>query len=84
MSTSRTPNEDPPSISEGVGGRVTDYRINVSMRTAAVHQGWLLMFGLNGAIGTVCNVLTGLWRVYEVQQTCTMAQEEGPSKCECP
>ena len=29
VSTSRTPNEDPPSISEGVGGRVTDYRINV-------------------------------------------------------
>ncbi|EDO37858.1 predicted protein, partial [Nematostella vectensis] len=28
VSTSRTPNEDPPSISEGVGGRVTDYRIN--------------------------------------------------------
>ena len=27
---SRTPLEDPPSISEGCGGRVTDYRINVS------------------------------------------------------
>ena len=23
--------EDPPSISEGCGGRVTDYRINVSL-----------------------------------------------------
>ena len=26
----RPPMEDPPSISEGCGGRVTDYRINVS------------------------------------------------------
>ena len=26
----RAPMEDPPSISEGCGGRVTDYRINVS------------------------------------------------------
>ena len=29
----RTPMEDPPSISEGCGGRVTDYRINVSCRS---------------------------------------------------
>lgn len=28
--TSRCALEDPPSISEGAGGRVTDYRINVS------------------------------------------------------
>ena len=28
----RTPMEDPPSISEGCGGRVTDYRINVSWK----------------------------------------------------
>ncbi|EDV21506.1 uncharacterized protein TRIADDRAFT_30328, partial [Trichoplax adhaerens] len=30
LSISRSPLEDPPSISEGSGGRVTDYRINVS------------------------------------------------------
>lgn len=30
LATYRTPMEDPPSISEGCGGRVTDYRINVS------------------------------------------------------
>ena len=29
----RTPMEDPPSISEGCGGRVTDYRINVSLKS---------------------------------------------------
>ncbi|XP_078356218.1 integrator complex subunit 13-like, partial [Oculina patagonica] len=28
LATYRTPMEDPPSISEGCGGRVTDYRIN--------------------------------------------------------
>ncbi|KAJ7363295.1 hypothetical protein OS493_011579 [Desmophyllum pertusum] len=28
LATFRTPMEDPPSISEGCGGRVTDYRIN--------------------------------------------------------
>jgi len=28
--TSRSILEDPPSISEGAGGRLTDYRINVS------------------------------------------------------
>lgn len=27
--TGRNPLDDPPSISEGIGGRVTDYRINV-------------------------------------------------------
>ena len=31
LATYRTPMEDPPSISEGCGGRVTDYRINVSL-----------------------------------------------------
>ena len=30
LSTARSILEDPPSISEGCGGRVTDYRINVS------------------------------------------------------
>lgn len=30
LNTSRTMLEDPPSISEGCGGRVTDYRITVS------------------------------------------------------
>ena len=30
LATSRSPLEDPPSISEGAGGRLTDYRINVS------------------------------------------------------
>ena len=29
IAASRSPLEDPPSISEGVGGRVTDYRIKV-------------------------------------------------------
>lgn len=33
MSTSRNVLEDPPSISEGCGGRVTDYRITVSKNT---------------------------------------------------
>lgn len=32
LATSRSILEDPPSISEGCGGRVTDYRINVSGR----------------------------------------------------
>jgi len=31
LSTSRSILDDPPSISEGVGGRVTDYRIQVSL-----------------------------------------------------
>ena len=31
LSTSRSLLEDPPSISEGAGGRITDYRINVSV-----------------------------------------------------
>lgn len=30
LGTGRSILEDPPSISEGCGGRVTDYRINVS------------------------------------------------------
>lgn len=30
INTARSLLEDPPSISEGCGGRVTDYRINVS------------------------------------------------------
>lgn len=30
LSTVRSILEDPPSISEGAGGRITDYRINVS------------------------------------------------------
>lgn len=29
LATGRNPVEDPPSISEGCGGRVTDYRIEV-------------------------------------------------------
>lgn len=32
LATDRSPLEDPPSISEGHGGRVTDYRITVSSR----------------------------------------------------
>ena len=32
INTARSLLEDPPSISEGCGGRVTDYRINVSDR----------------------------------------------------
>ena len=32
LSTVRSILEDPPSISEGAGGRITDYRINVSIR----------------------------------------------------
>ncbi len=31
LATGRSPVEDPPSISEGCGGRVTDYRIGVSV-----------------------------------------------------
>ena len=31
LSTTRSTLEDPPSISEGCGGRVTDYRINVRL-----------------------------------------------------
>ena len=31
LSTVRSILEDPPSISEGAGGRITDYRINVSV-----------------------------------------------------
>ena len=30
LCTNRSILEDPPSISEGAGGRITDYRINVS------------------------------------------------------
>ena len=33
LATARSILEDPPSISEGCGGRVTDYRINVSFTT---------------------------------------------------
>ena len=29
LATGRNPVEDPPSISEGCGGRITDYRIEV-------------------------------------------------------
>lgn len=29
LATARSTLEDPPSISEGCGGRITDYRINV-------------------------------------------------------
>lgn len=32
LSTARSVLEDPPSISEGCGGRVTDYRITVNMQ----------------------------------------------------
>lgn len=32
--TGRNPLDDPPSISEGIGGRVTDYRINVHVFTS--------------------------------------------------
>ena len=30
LTSGKSPLEDPPSISEGIGGKVTDYRINVS------------------------------------------------------
>jgi len=30
LGSARVPFEDPPAISEGPGGRITDYRINVS------------------------------------------------------
>ncbi|XP_023243853.1 integrator complex subunit 13-like [Centruroides sculpturatus] len=36
LGTSRSILEDPPSISEGCGGRVTDYRINVRLRRAVM------------------------------------------------
>lgn len=34
LSTARSVLEDPPSISEGCGGRVTDYRITVNISRA--------------------------------------------------
>ena len=33
LNTNKMPFDDPPSISEGVGGKVTDYRIAVSDST---------------------------------------------------
>ncbi len=35
LNSTRSTLEDPPSISEGCGGRVTDYRITVSSTSAA-------------------------------------------------
>jgi hypothetical protein len=37
LATSRSVLEDPPSISEGCGGRVTDYRITVSPISLFLH-----------------------------------------------
>ena len=34
LATARCTLEDPPSISEGAGGRVTDYRIKVTAQSA--------------------------------------------------
>ena len=42
LSTSRSILEDPPSISEGCGGRVTDYRIKVNF--FSVMFAWVMRF----------------------------------------
>ena len=41
LSPGRSPMEEPPSISEGCGGRVTDYRIGVGLSTYFI---WTLWF----------------------------------------
>lgn len=42
LNTTKMPFDDPPSISEGVGGKVTDYRITVSdiLRKNCVYRKW--------------------------------------------
>lgn len=42
LSSSRSILEDPPSISEGCGGRVTDYRITVRLFSFCI---WACLFG---------------------------------------
>ena len=41
LSTVRSILEDPPSISEGAGGRITDYRINVIINTRSSY--WYIL-----------------------------------------
>ena len=48
--------EDPPSISEGCGGRVTDYRINVS----PLFFQSLTVYVLSGPLGDLKNTVQSL------------------------
>lgn len=69
LSSSRSILEDPPSISEGCGGRVTDYRITVRVflsytaaslndhRCRAVGVGRKHWSGLHGQTSSVINTL---------------------------
>ncbi len=49
LNSNRSTLEDPPSISEGCGGRVTDYRITVR----SAHTGCVAMYASNPQIVTV-------------------------------
>lgn len=51
LSSSRSILEDPPSISEGCGGRVTDYRITVRLSfCAGVCLGCCFLFSLSSCL----------------------------------
>lgn len=66
LNSNRSTLEDPPSISEGCGGRVTDYRITVrSARSTRTHnknhsKGWLYLKKKKKLWS-----ISGFWRIYE-------------------
>jgi len=43
LASGRSSLEDPPSITEGVGGRVTDYRVNVSDKVNFLNHAFLFI-----------------------------------------
>lgn len=75
LTSSRSSLEDPPSITEGVGGRVTDYRVNVC--TFVLFQiekkpnliQWTLCSMFNGSFLVLFYFFLGFWIINERKQT---------------